>query len=694
MDEGSLILRQSFWHNCEEKGVNIGLAHLVDIRENCRMTINTDITPIDYPNYRTGVYIDAFGLNSTVILDFNFSADLESTNTPVRGVHLKGGNVGAGTNISIVQSSFSIHAKSSAGIFLDGSFPASSETHIFANSFATGNDGGGAFSYGVHMVGNKNNLNIYGNYFTGNGYTNYAIWGQSSNGINNYISDNYLEGYLSTSGDYFSFGFGFINFQNATICSNTNYFGSNNAFIFLGTDPGIDFRENKVYATAVALRIEPNSLIGPQAHNGNEWHPIVVSDPPFTITFRAAYHALCQPESADDNKFTVHTNQSIWNDVTSSYDFFSKFHPENIEPDIMDEFFAIQSGTPSSACITLLSESGDNELDKTIADGLLQIPSANPSMDWITKSYLYKKMKANPDFVDDYISYPTFLSDNANTNIGRFYEVSKKIENAFLPNDSLDVKSQEILGNINSLVGDLNQIDSLLETSTDEGEILSLSVIKSGYQEQVRNLQVEYDSVYETYWVEIVLTLQEAQVLNQQIMPTDQLESNEKAVTDIWLESVLNQGDSLTASQISELKSIGEQCPETGGLAVSYALGLLPECEKVGLDICTPEVVDDVLPLSFIHKGGQSLVDPPSSFKKSWLFPNPSTSVFYVEIPGGEAGELMITDLAKGKVIIRQPIESGIRVEVNQPLAPGVYLVKIRTTKGMEFTDKLIIQSK
>jgi hypothetical protein len=550
-------------------------------------------------------------------------------------------------------------------------------------------------STGIKLVGNKNNLNIYGNNFTGNGYWNYAIYGTFSTGVNNYIADNYIEGtyYIVTSGEYFSKGFFFLDFQNTTFCSNTNYFGSNYAFEFWGTNTGTDFVNNKVYVTGAALDIFTNSLIGPQSHKGNEWHPLIAPGPfgPNTLWI-AGIHARCQTATmANASKFTVHTAQSVWNG--NGYSFFSKYHPEKIEPDMMDEFFGTQPGSPSSGCSVQFNEPGGGELDKTIADGLLQVPAANPSMGWIARSYVYKKLKDNPWLVGTYAPYSTFLANYANTNIGRFYDVNKKIADAYTASGTLDQQSQEILDDMDEVLANLTLTDSLLENSLDENEIVTLSTTKSNYLEQLRTLQGQYNSVYDGYKAQVVSLLQEALALNQQITPVDQLENNEKTVTGIWLQSMLNQGGSLTESQIAELKSIGQQCPETGGLAVGYALTLLPECEKEGLTVCSPEPVDDVSPIASYSSGGQGLMAPPSS-GAAWLYPNPTSSEFYVQTPDGETGELSVTDLTGKSVFTRQLAGQSTRIVVNQPLSPGVYLVRIKTDKGTVLTEKLVVQSR
>ncbi len=697
MNEGSLTLRQSTFRNCEENGVNITLAHLVDIGQNCGFTVTTEIPAIVSPNFRAGVKIRGFALNSSVALNLTFEANLAGTTTQVNGIHLIGGNVGAGTRISVFQSSFSIRATASNGIFLDGDFPASSETLIFNNNrFATGNPGSTGSSSGILTKGNKNNLNIYDNFFTGNGYFNNAIYAEGSTGVNNYIANNHIEGtgYILTSGEYFSKGFFVNNFQNTIFCTNTNFFGSNYAFEFWGTNTGTTFTENKVYATAVAVDISTNSIMDPQEHQGNEWHPVVVQVPGFTITYRAAFHARCQtPDLAASNKFTVHTNQSVWNPNTLSYDFFSPFYPENIEPaDPMFDFFGMQNSTPSTGCETKLTEpNGGSGLDKDIADGLLPALVGNPSMVWITKGYLYKKLRETPSLVSTYPSFLTFLSSNANTNIGKFYEVEKRIGEAFSTTEAINQQSKQVLSAIALLIDNLAVTDSLLESTTNVNTFAALVQVKAGYIEQLKSLQASDNAINGTYKAQQLTKMQEALALIQQISPTSQLETNQKSVNEIYLQSFVSQDGNLTEGQIAVLKSIGQQCPETGGLAISTALSLLPDCEKVGLAICPSSLVDNVVPLSS-STGGHSLQRPVPRSGEAWLYPNPTGSSFFVKLTEGNTGTVAIADLS-GKTLYTLSLDGpGVPTEINQHLSPGVYLVKILNESGAVYTEKLVVQ--
>lgn len=693
MNNGSLILTGSQFRNCEEKGVNVNLAQRVDIR-GCSFTMNTNAPASSLPNYRTGVYIGGFALNSYAGMDITVNADLLGNSTPVRGVHLKGGNVGAGTHISVWQSDFSIGSESDVVcVFLDGAFPITSETHIYNNNFNVTSQLSGSIA--IRSEGEKNNLNIYENNF-GN-YQNIGlmtgIYLNSSAGAENYIADNNFENF-GTGGVLLSMG----NFQNSTICSNEA--GSINAstgFSFFGTNTGTDFLNNEIIATGIGVVISDNSFIEPQPHKGNTWNPLIETFGPFTVTWRALYHALCQTAGfAALNKFTVHTDQSIWiPDPVNQYSFFSEFHPESIVPDVNDEFFAVDPmGTPSTGCSVQLNGPGEGELYRAIADGLLPAPAGNPSMGWIANSFLYKKLKDNPSIVGNYASYATFLGTHANTNVGRFYEVGKKIELANTASSALSQQSSDIMDDIEDLLAAIETTDGQLEAATNAGTLASLSQAKSDQQDQLRGLQAGFDAVYASYETQKATKLQEALTLIQQITPNGQLESNERTVTEIYLLSVLNQSGTLTEAQVNQLRTIGEQCPEVGGLAVVAALTLLPDCKKAEMNICEPAALNLVAPTPHQSGGEKLLRTPQKGPGSAWVYPNPANSVLFINLPKHTASaQLSIADMS-GKTVFMQELEGNSQeVELGPDILPGIYMVTILSDTGERHTEKLVIQS-
>jgi hypothetical protein len=638
------------------------------------------------------VFIGGFALNSSVNLNMSFTADLQGATTPVTGVFLQGGNVGSGTKINIFQGTFSIHAFSGRGIEIRDAFPADSEIHIFGNNFNC--SGGGASMSGLWSEnGTMNNLNIYGNHFS-------PFPGESTcegirligafNGSGNYVGDNTFN---TIDG-----GFMDVNWmQGFTICSNSvQALGASSGFRFYDTNLDVDFTGNKIYATGEAVKI--SGLLGTQFHMGNEWHPVEYYAPCPTSpglclwTARSVVHASSPLGMASLNKFTVHTAQSVWNDATDEYDFFSPFYPENIAPsDPVFGFFETQSGSPASGCSSQFGPGGGSELDVRIADGSFQAPPESPSMDWITKSYLYKKLKDNPEMIGQYPSFSTFLSTHEATNIGEFYEVNKKVGEAFSASAPLLAESQQVMGAIDSLVLLLEGTDSLLEVAQSENEIDSLAQIKVGHLLQLSSNQSRYDSLHNAYKLERDATLSNALTLNNAITPTTQVESNEKKVLDIMIRTISVQDGALTEGQKNELLSIAQQCAETGGIAVLRALAMLPVTDRHQITPCIPVAVDTIAPLLSSAPTGQNLMAGNHSNVHSWLYPNPATASFFVDLP--EKGRIEVIDMMGRSALVRDFQNEGSPVEIGHSLPSGMYIVNISTVSGKSFSEKLLIHN-
>jgi len=170
MTHGTIhVLAPTTFLNCNRNGINIEEARIVNV-SGAVFLVNLQI-PDDPAVFRTGILINRFALNASVqINSINFSADLEGTLNRVRGIHLRGGNVGTGTAIRIEGgSNFNIRAWDSQGVYVDGDFPMTSTTEIFGNHFRVSNVDGesGGRPSGIEAYGfDISNLHIFWNTFT------------------------------------------------------------------------------------------------------------------------------------------------------------------------------------------------------------------------------------------------------------------------------------------------------------------------------------------------------------------------------------------------------------------------------------------------------------------------------------------------------------------------------------------------
>lgn len=564
----------------------------------------------------------------------------------------------------------------------------SSKIDIYNNYFATGSIIAKTTN-GISSDGNRNNLSIYGNDFTGNGYWNIAIYCGNSIGINNYISDNHIEGshdYIQTSGESFSKGFFINNFQNATICHNTNLFGTNYAFDFWGTDLGTDFKNNIMLANPSGVEISEKSQIGTQKHSGNKWLPHYFQlQNGFNLIFRSK--VVCkEPSDAPLSKFIVHTDQSIWNDVDKKYDFFSEYYGDLIEPNT-DEFFKIDyKGIPVSNCSIKLAAIGEN--DKLIAEDSL-ISNTNAYIIWASKLYLYKKLMENPILLDSCNSCQTFKINNSNSSIGLLYEIYSKIDSAFQSDTLLNYQSSIAILEIDSLIKKVEFIDNQIDGTLNYFGEDSLLNLKAILLEEIQILQNSYKTLNDLYYSQVLNLLSNALALTQHFSPQSQLESNEKNVTIIYLQSLINQNGSLSNEQIDSLIAISQQNSDSGGQAVVNAYNLLPDCKKIGLNYFIKDIV--FTPLNPI---------PDTLFNVNPIISNNKINIlksadYYATLNtlnsiNQNLGTLKILDLSGHVLYEQKACLNNVPLDIQQKLPSGIYFIFFENTLGSSIKKYLV----
>jgi hypothetical protein len=694
MEEGSIALTNSWFYTCEEKGINIGTAKLVNVK-----TVQFVMSNAPSSNSRNGIYIDKFALNADVQLnDINFFADMEGTMNKVVGIHLKGGNVGAGTKIQIKGNSvtgssvFSFRAKESQGIYLDGVFPSNSTTEIWGNRFRVSNttqDPTSGRPSGIETVsGDKNNLSIKWNTFTSFNVNtppditppqwNYGIHLRDNTlGTNNEVSANGFNHEIQTLGDAL---FVFV-FQNTKYCGNSfSGFGLASGVSFLGTCTGTEFTGNNFeFAGFQAFYVRQNTQITPQLNKGNEWHNLFGVEPIF--------HARCKSDPSV-NKFIVHTQQSTC--ANESDPCFNPFHPRNIQSDLMGEFFDIDpDGTPDESCSAEFTGGGPDELDKRIAQGTFATPSDDPAMGWVLQRYLYHKFKSNPALVSDHASFPTFMTGKENTTVGKFYDVHAAIENALKAAPNVDAPSSQALSDMSGLIESLADVDEAIE---QQGLTAGLKAQKENLILQIHNQHWAYNSLRTIHEAQVSLNLQTAYNLNQSITTTHAYETNERTVNQLHLLSLMQQGGELTDGQVNTLQAIAQQDPKQGGPAVHTALGMLKECAK-------PEIPEQYLGAPEPdYRGYEQMLEERNNVgafrevSELTVSPNPTDGSFIVSNPDGNSGTLTLFDIS-GRTWMQQSFSGQqVRVDLKTGTPPGVYLLRFDMEDGTSYFKKLIVQ--
>lgn len=343
-----------------ETAIHVNTAQYLELR-NPTFDYHMDVLPWDEWNYRTGIVVDKFAPNARVnVADMVFTADMQGTNNRIRGIHLKGGNVGAGTQIAIwgnnsqQSSRFAIRSTNAQGIFLDGFFPTTSTTLIEGVAFQISTvSGSTSRPQGILTdYGDKNNLSILGNSFTAFAPSLLSQWStglhlKNSAGTNNAVKNNTFNDAIDNLLQYVIVEA----FQNTHFCSNNTYGLGGWGYEFKGICTGTIFENNHITGTGYGLVIRPGAVIGQQKHMGNEWYNIPLPAP--YIAYSCVQHVWCEGDPAA-NQFVVHANQST---CVLDPACFNPFFPEHVLSDSNSLFFTVDpTGKPSTGCLDGLQD--------------------------------------------------------------------------------------------------------------------------------------------------------------------------------------------------------------------------------------------------------------------------------------------------------------------------------------------------
>ncbi|MEO0686275.1 MAG: hypothetical protein AAFY76_14860, partial [Cyanobacteria bacterium J06649_11] len=417
---------------------------------------------------------------------------------------------------------------------------------------------------------------------------------------------------------------------------------------------GTDFKTNTIVGGSAVFQIIEGA-IGDQGilfgeHNGNKWFDKYFSNI-HVLPFR---HARVFPTNlAELSNIYVSTQQSQFNPFgANGYLPFSEFYPAFIEPNNTGWFIEDQNGFPSNNnCAAFLGGPNSGDTDKLIADGNIGNYFPDPVSTWQAERYLYHKLNDYPNLVQTYNGFQTFLTNKENTTVGKLYEVSKAKQDAFSMGASFK-NSIEYYNTISdSLKESIHLQDSILNNSTNLTEIQLALNTKTSVLTELKTIDSLDFVLQSSYADKVILELDSAVQLNNQIIGSQPYEIDETLVNEIFLNSLISQNGTLNNAQINQLETISSKCPRTSGAAVYRARGILPQCDRVKWNDnytgCYSEpgifpVTLDTLNTQENHQRALS--------NKATIFPNPSLNTFFVHVGVEKRGIIKISSIA-GQVI-------------------------------------------
>lgn len=174
------------------------------------------------------------------------------------------------------------------------------------------------------------------------------------------------------------------------------------------------------------------------------------------------------------------------------------------------------------------------------------------------------------------------------------------------------------------------------------------------------------------------------------VVPASNVESNMQTVSSIYLNSVINQNDSLTVTQLNTLRVLANKCPFQDGSAVYDARALLVAYDGVTLynDSCYSERRDNAE-----RRMKKSISDTAQNINIT-IYPNPNNGSFTINyhLEKGQTGEVDIlttTGIEVGEYILSS--EKGKMSIINPELSNGIYLYKLVTNDNDTRVGKIVI---
>lgn len=456
------------------------------------------------------------------------------------------------------------------------------------------------------------------------------------------------------------FGFRFsLSPSNTIECNYTNrqYYGIR----FLGSCSGTYLKGNNFHDHNFGLSLNFNGLIGTQYNAGNSWTG--------TYTSYGAYLSGINQGSASANQFDYYSSGPSSNN-TSTNDIYGYnwFEGDGNSDEFTCANFDCQPTIPREEQL-----SGE---DVIIAQGDNIGNEFTEPSNYIADKFLFEKLKNNPDIMTNNPILQAFYDQELNGSIGLFTELKDDIKTAVQWESVYSIVYSTNRNMIVNYTDTIHDLDSLLEIDPTN-QMLHDRI--SGLNDQVRSIKTSNEQI-----MDVMKTIEEynrsnAETANSTIPVSEDYETNEASVNEIYLGTVARQRYNFTTDQQSTLEAIIEQCPFAGGPSVYTALSLYALIDQsIGWD-------DDAICISY---GIAPRHAKPSTENQFSIYPNPASDRISMDytINKGDKCVITIYNLLGVAVYTTVVDNSSKHLDVDiSNLKPALYHFKITVD---DFTEK------
>lgn len=479
-----------------------------------------------------------------------------------------------------------------------------------------------------------------------------------------------------------------LNVENSTqLALNCNFSSSFSAGIrFSGANTSTDLRGNTMEDNAIGLHLDL-ALFNQQAHKGNIWDG--------TFSSHGARFDFMDPDDVANAKFFVNTEDGGF------------LMPPNLFPDngwFEDEFGTTYlCPTGELACMPGLSqEFAPEDMDMLVASGGI----LHPVLRWMAEKDLYRKMRQSGSFGAGVNQYAAFEADRETGTVGKFYTLHRDMDAGFYA-DSLRLLQHNDGRNALWLLMDSVAAAGTALLTASGTDSINLLLLLDSLATQIAQAAAPQDSMYALLLSDRSEIADSLLVANDSISIQKLYESNEKAVSAIFIDRSMKEAGAFTSLQEKTLQAIASQCPLVGGDVVYAARSLYrliePDSYFDDSYLCGRDSLPQLLQQE--EQAAQAMRleellewdgDEPTDRLEVRLFPNPAQSILNIRFSQALPEEIsfMLMDIHGRAVSVIRLGAGTTDYSLNvQDMAPGVYIGAFQSSKGIAAVQKIIISN-
>jgi len=263
---------------------------------------------------------------------------------------------------------------------------------------------------------------------------------------------------------------------------------------------------------------------------------------------------------------------------------------------------------------------------------------------WMAEKQLYRKLRLHPELLAEAEELEDFKNARAGTGLGLLDAVEEKTRQMTNPGAALSATLLDREEEVYTYLALLQKMESEYLSAPDYenlDELIDYKLSNSTLGDSLMDLILQSRATISAYRAPL---LTQAITQNTGVSGTDAWISNEKAVNDIYLQTIA-QGLPIGTTQLATLASIAAQCPEMGGDGVFKARSLY-----TGTDWTAFYEADNAC-------GGNNLQEESEERAAEYILanvpelldisPNPTKEAFNVRVsvPDGFKGYLVLRDM-------------------------------------------------